>query len=372
MKVLIVHEIFLPEFSGGGERIMFGLAKSLKEKGIEVEVITSGNQKIKEYQGIKTVRIWFPGKILRRYFFNFLAIPFILKEGRKFDVIQTTTYNAAFPAWIAAKLLKKPVVCIFHGIYGEKWKYIQPEIFERLRFLSFLSILFSQMFEKFVAKLNFDRLIVLSNFSKKVLRKVRGNLKNCEMVIPGIKKKFKRRKKDPYVLFVGRLEKQKGFDILLKVAKKLPLIKFKIVGKPKSWIKEIPFNCKILGRVSEKKLKNLYEKALVFFLPSRAETLGLVILEAMAAGCVIVSTVPLDYRGFKIKEGESVESIAKKIEFLIKNKKLASEWGEENRKIVRKYSWEKFVEKMIKIYKEILKGRDRDLNPGLRLHRPAL
>lgn len=363
MKVLIVHEIFLPEFSGGGEIIMYELAKGLKEKGFEVEVITSGDPKIKEYRGIKTFRVWFPGKMLRRYLFNFLAFPFVLKKGKDCDLIHTTTYNSVFPSYLAAKILGKPIVCTMLGLYGKKWKEIRPEFFERLGIFAHFSTFLSFMFEKVIAKLDYDKIILLSRFSKKILKEMRGSVKNAEIVMPGVYHQgFKKRRKKKYVLFVGRLEKQKGFDILIKVAKKLSDINFLVVGstnKLNSKIRKIlPKNVKLLGTKFGKSLRKLYEEALIFFLPSRAETLGLVILEAMAAGCAIVSTVPLNYKGFKIKENESVESIAKKIEFLIKNEKVAREWGEENRKIGKKYSWKNFVEKIVKIYEEILKDHN--------------
>jgi hypothetical protein len=52
MKVLITHEIFPPEFKGGGEFLMLKIAKLLVKNGFSVKVLTSGNPKIKFYEGI--------------------------------------------------------------------------------------------------------------------------------------------------------------------------------------------------------------------------------------------------------------------------------------------------------------------------------
>ncbi|MHC4560945.1 MAG: glycosyltransferase, partial [Planctomycetota bacterium] len=81
MKILIVHEIFPPEISGGGEKLILRLAKSLKKRGHKVKVICSGNPKIKKHKGIETVRI-----PVNRYGMN-LMIPEIARHAREADVI---------------------------------------------------------------------------------------------------------------------------------------------------------------------------------------------------------------------------------------------------------------------------------------------
>ena len=83
---------------------------------------------------------------------------------------------------------------------------------------------------------------------------------------------------------------------MIRTAQELPDIKFMIVGKGREMnrLKSIaPKNVKFLGFVPEKRLIDLYSRALVFCLPSIGETFGFVQLEAMASGCAIVSTIPL-------------------------------------------------------------------------------
>ena len=57
MKVLITHELFLPDFHGGGEEVVYRMAKSLQEEGVEVKVLTVGDPKIKVYDGKPTIRL---------------------------------------------------------------------------------------------------------------------------------------------------------------------------------------------------------------------------------------------------------------------------------------------------------------------------
>lgn len=63
-----------------------------------------------------------------------------LSLAKKTDIIHTTTYNAAIPAWIIGKISKKPVVITVHEIYAKlrykiKWrKWIFYEYYEKIIF----------------------------------------------------------------------------------------------------------------------------------------------------------------------------------------------------------------------------------------------
>ncbi|MEM5882885.1 MAG: glycosyltransferase family 4 protein [Candidatus Aenigmatarchaeota archaeon] len=341
MKVLLTHELFLPDHPIGGELAVYEIARRLKERGIEITVLTTGNPKIREYKGIPTIRI-----PVHRYMMN-LALPFILKYAKKVDLIQTNNYNACFPSWVAAKILKKPVVCIVHGMYGNGWIEMRGPILGRI----------SKIVEKIQIIPSYDKVIFLSEYARKEGIKQGVKLERTEVLLPGLLKKvsYKKTKKEPFVLFVGRIAKQKGIDYLIEAARKLPEIKFVVVGKGEEErrIKSIsPENVEFLGFVSDEKLAELYSKALVFCLPSVGEGFGFVLLEAMASGCAIVSTVPLDFCGVHVKFG-NVEELANSIKCLIENKGKARKMGKNNIKKVKAYNWNKFIDKLIEIYEEI-------------------
>jgi glycosyltransferase involved in cell wall biosynthesis len=329
MKLLIAHEIFPPEFSGGGEKLLLEIIKRLKRQH-QIIVITSGNPEIKEFNGIKTIRI-----PIHRMLFNIFGIPLLLVYGKRFDVLIGNTYHSAIPTAIASFLLKKPSICIVHGAYGKKWLEMKG-IFS----------LFAIPLEKIIFKLPFSYFLFFSDFAQKSALKLGVNKARTIVISPGIEiNKFKKRKKKKFVLFVGRLERQKGIDIVMEVAKRLPYVKYILVGKrnPHEKLEKFPLNVEWKGFVSERTLIKLYEEALIFFLPSRAETLGYSILEAMAAGSAIVSTVPLPYFGYKIKENEKIETITSVIEKMIVKNKKTEELGELNRKIAKNYRWRDFI-----------------------------
>ena len=43
MKILFTHELFPPDVAGGGEIAVYEIVKRLKERGIEIKVLTTGN-----------------------------------------------------------------------------------------------------------------------------------------------------------------------------------------------------------------------------------------------------------------------------------------------------------------------------------------
>jgi len=343
MKILLTHELFMPDFHGGGEKIAYELAKRLKEKGADVKVITTGDPKIKEFDGIETIRL-----PINRYVMNF-AMPWIWKHAKDCDLIQTLNYNAALPSFIAGKLRNKPVVCIVTGLYGDRW------IDMRGRFLGRIS----ELIEKMQLKRGYDKFIFLSDFSKNLGIKIGIPESKCVVASPGIEhEKFKPKKKMDYVLFMGRLAKQKGVYDLIEVAKLMPDVKFKFVGKgeEEAELRRIaPPNVEILNITFKdgQPFFDMYAHAPILCLPSYSETFGLVLVEAMASGCAIVSTVPLDYEGVVVEPG-NIEQIKNALRKLVDDRALTEKMGQDNVKRAQKYTWDNFMKKILEVYEELI------------------
>ena len=303
-------------------------------------MLTTGNPEIKQYEGIKTERLG-----IHRYLMN-LSFGSIYKRAKHCNIIQTNNANACFPSWLVGKFLGKPVICIVHGVYGDKWFEMRGS----------LSGFVSKIIENIQLNRSYNKIIFFSENARREGLKIGIDKNLTEVIRPGPVKnyKFKQTKKRPYVLFVGRLSKQKGLDYLIEAAEKLPNTKFLIVGKgeEQSRLKRIASrNVRFLGYVSDNKLRKLYNEALVFCLPSIGEGFGFVLLEAMSAGCAIVSTVPMDYEGIRVGIADS-EGLAKSIKYLIKNPNRAIRLGNRNRIKSKDYNWEKFINRLEHIYFE--------------------
>jgi glycosyltransferase involved in cell wall biosynthesis len=342
MKILITHEVFPPEAFGGGELVVFEIARRLIMNGFDVKVLTTGNPRIKEYNGIPTIRL-----PVHRYLMN-LTAPWIYRYSRDCDLIQTNNYNACYPSFLAGKWAKKPIVCLVHGIYGDGWIDMRGQVLGRL----------SKWIEKFQLCQKYNKIIFLSEHARKEGLKMGIPKGITEVIKPGIPrgfKSYKMGKKEQFVLFVGRLAKQKGLDYLIAAAKELPDVKFILAGKgeEEKRLKSIaPQNVEFLGFVSQEKLIKLYAKAQIFCLPSIGEGFGLVLLEAMASGCAIISTIDIGQKGILIKP-KSSEEIVRAVKFLIDNKEEAREMGKRNRELARGFTWEKFFRDLIKVYASI-------------------
>jgi glycosyltransferase involved in cell wall biosynthesis len=346
---LISHEIFPPEVAGGGERLALRLTRELIKRGHEVKVVTTGDPKIKKFDGIETVRI-----PVNRYMMN-IAWPKITTLASKSDIIQTSSGNSAFPSWAAAKIARKPVCCTVCHIFGPNWN----EVLGPLK-----GGLFSFMERQFLIR-DFDKIMFLNKSSRNIGKDMGIEMRRAMVINPGIDHKrfqMKRIKKEPFVLSVGNFSfnrataKIKGTHYLIDAAKKLPDVKFKFraSGKYVGELKRIaPPNIEFIERrLSEKELIRLYNKAMVFCAPSLAEGFGFTILEAMASGCAVVSSINLGQKGRVIKPRSSDE-IAKTVKGYLDNPKKASKDGKENRRISKKFNWDRFVDSYERVYEKL-------------------
>lgn len=95
------------------------------------------------------------------------------------------------------------------------------------------------------------------------------------------------------VLFVGRLDRQKGFDLLIEAAEMLKtLTDIRMVGSPVVNSRErlqLPSNVQMLGWLDRKEIEVQLDLADLTVIPSRWEAFGFVALEAMRAKKAIVA-----------------------------------------------------------------------------------
>ena len=97
----------------------------------------------------------------------------------------------------------------------------------------------------------------------------------------------------PLLIYVGRVSAEKQIDQIKPVLEAIPEARLAIVGDgPNREALETHFagtNTNFVGYLHGLELASAYASADAFIFPSRTETLGLVLLEAMAAGCPVVA-----------------------------------------------------------------------------------
>jgi glycosyltransferase involved in cell wall biosynthesis len=97
----------------------------------------------------------------------------------------------------------------------------------------------------------------------------------------------------PLLLYVGRLSAEKEVERIKPILESIPNARLALVGDgPHRQTLEKYFAgtpTSFVGYLQGIELASAFASADVFILPSRTETLGLVLLEAMAAGCPVVA-----------------------------------------------------------------------------------
>ncbi|HEX6290400.1 MAG TPA: glycosyltransferase family 4 protein [Herpetosiphonaceae bacterium] len=108
----------------------------------------------------------------------------------------------------------------------------------------------------------------------------------------------------PALLFIGQLSPRKGYDLLLRalptVLEQHPTATALMVSglnqEDRARLEQIARDLgivdriRVLGRVEDTELVNLYRAADLYVTPTRYEGFGLTLLEAMTAGCPLIST----------------------------------------------------------------------------------
>jgi len=186
----------------------------------------------------------------------------------------------------------------------------------------------------------------------------------------------------PNILFVGRLDKRKGFRYLLQafalVVQAVPNARLMVVGAYSKEDKE-PFvryawehhliGVKFVGRVSPQELPRYYKTCDLFCAPSTGfESFGIVLLEAMAAGKPIVATGIAGYRSVLehgreglLVEPENESALAEAIIRVLRDPSLRSSMGEQGRLKAQQYDWPIVARRVLSMYERALSRSRSDL-----------
>ena len=195
-----------------------------------------------------------------------------------------------------------------------------------------------------------------------------------------LKKKYSRKDlgihEEKLLLYVGRLHKLKGLDLLLKAVSQIKndinSFRLVIIGKGSEKENLINLSKKLhiedyvtfTGELGENMLVKWYSAADLFILPTiYPEGRPVVIYEAMASGCPVIATnlagiseqIKEGYNGILI-EPKNLDKLADVIKDLLKNDKLMKRMGENGRKRIleENWTWKGYAEKIRNIYCEIL------------------
>ena len=319
MKILQVTNFFKPSWEAGGPpRVVYEISKKLVERGHEVTVYTTDGFK-QRLNVEKNKPVDVDG--IRTYYFrnlsNYLArnlllpTPYYLplvarKEIKKFDIIHIHEYRTLLGVVVHhyAKKYNVPYILQAHGTL--------PRIMAKQKLKKLYDNLWGNKILRDAAKL-----IALTEIEIEQYKKMGVDEDKIEVVPNGInlaeyenlpeKGKFRRKygikDDEKIILYLGRIHKIKGLDILVdafaELIKEINNVRLVIVGPDDGFLSRLEKQIEGIG-VSDKVLLTgplyreekleAYVDADVFVLPSRYESFGKVVLEAFACGVPAIVT----------------------------------------------------------------------------------
>ena len=175
------------------------------------------------------------------------------------------------------------------------------------------------------------------------------------------------------ILFVGRISRQKGLDLLVQAMQEIvsfiPEAELIVVGPPSTHegrkimrllqeeIAELRLNDHIhfMGGLDADQTRRMFERATVFVAPSRFESFGIVLLEAMASGIPIVASDIPPFRevaGCAAMYFRTISELVDGVVGLISDERLRATLVSRGSARVKDYTWERINERVMQVYEE--------------------
>jgi glycosyltransferase involved in cell wall biosynthesis len=370
MKILFVLEHFHP-YIGGVEYLFYYLGKSLVAENIEISIVTTRfDNDLPEYEEIEGMKIH-RVNCKNRFLFLILSLPKLFRLSKNVDIIHTSTYTAAFPAFLTGLLRRKKTIITFHEYWGTLWN--------KLPYLSFYERNAFRFFEYFISRLPFNTITAVSDATKhslinsgisekKITRIYNGlNYEEIDALKTDILNSHTTPKDSNQFIFVGRLGVSKGIDILIpavdRALSEFEDITFKMVipKVPQKIYQKITYLVNNMENQSRVFLthnltkRELYKEILLsnfLLIPSYSEGFCFIAAETQALGTPIISshnTALIEVVGSKNIKLKNLNSQAL---YNAIAKGIHNQWDQDK---TTKFTLSDSIANYIELYKEILK-----------------
>jgi len=226
-------------------------------------------------------------------------------------------------------------------------------------------------FYRFLAR-NAQTVITVSEFSKKeIIGKMKISPAKIEIIYNAVSSIFKKTdnennksKYGKYILTVSSLAPRKNLKRTIEAFKKLKLQQYSLVivgaghrslgNKRLNELTNAGEGIIFKGHVEDEELVNLYNNAELFIFPSLYEGFGIPPVEAMSCGCPCVvsntSCLPeICGKAAEYCDPYDVIDIAKTMNKVLKDFDLRDRLIEKGFQQIKKYSWQKTVDKILKL-----------------------
>jgi glycosyltransferase involved in cell wall biosynthesis len=361
-KIIILVDVYLP-FVGGGQIWVKEISEHLlNKKDISIEIVTRklkwngivANRSENFHEGrLKVTRLGFVSawnNIFSRLLFIIQSFFYLLFAD--FDLIDAQVFVSGIPGKMASMIKRKPVILTVHGtnLDSDRAGILEKIILTKIKYDEIITV--GASFLKY------------PNINKKIVV-VRPGV-DTNFFRPKIEKRQKNR-----IMFAGRLVREKGVDLLLRIIKHFEStdLKFVIIGSGEEKLAIDNFqksskitNLKVLPAQDKNQLLEEYQKSEILLLPSRFEGFPLTVLEAEACGLCVVACDVGDVK-FLVRNNENgficnrddLNCLIDGIKQLTGNPELKEAVSKKNVLNMSNFTWEKSAEAICMEYKRLLK-----------------
>jgi len=371
MKICIIADHIYPQTFGGMEKYATFLAHYLKNLGNNVDVVCAYSPDKKEdIINFNIISVGWtknvPG-IVALLIFSFRS--FIKIKKNRYDVIYSNNDNGFFPLLF----LNIPHVVNPHGL--ENFKYNDIDVHKKWVYLR--GSLRRWIYLAIACKCN--KMVSLGGkLTEDIKKYLHINDKKIFFTSVGItlslfKKNIEIKKIPNSFLFVGKIMHHKGITYLVEAFKKAENLgmdtKLFLIGAGplENYIKDNESSTiKYLGKLSDEKLLEWYNKVDAFILPTLGEGMPTVILEAMAMELPTIATnvgavsKMVDESNGYLIESHSSDAIFNAINNfskldITKKQQMSKRSGE---KVKDNYTWEIVTNEHIKLFNKLIGNKN--------------
>ena len=316
--ILPLKESFLKKSSGA---VSIFVKEYLNKSKLSKDTVIFTNKLNGEYLSKNVIKI--DGKNI--FFSNLNYIKKICKTNIFRNLEHVEIHNRPlYAAYIKRKYPQKKISLFLHNEFYEKNSISNNN---KKRYLLF----------------NCDSLVFVSNFLKKqFFKNLNINYRNNVHVIYNSVSNIKRinTKKENIIIFAGKLNKSKGFNIFVKVINKIldkfPDWKSYIIGNEKREKYNVNHkNIIVKNWISHKQLLNIYNKSSISVVnPVWDEPFGRTALESSSRGCAVITSnvggLPETFKNNLVLKKNNEKELFKVLNNLILNSKKLSKIQRDN------------------------------------------
>ena len=393
MKVALISVHGDPALQAGGKDVggmniyIREVAHRLRSEGIEIDIFTREHNRQEELEEeFEALNIIYINAgdldIDKTGMFSDLdkfvegVLNYSSRQNQSYELIYAHYWLSGVVAIELKNAWNVPVITSFHTIQGIKKENFpfNKDNQEREK-------------QERIISLQSDSIIVWSSHEKKFIEQNFGvKPSKISVIPPGVdldlfhpiniqeaRRKIQMQERIRTILYVGRIERLKGLDMLLKALSQIHhedtflyiiggMYNVEEVNRLKKICIDLNLNEKVhfIGSISRKQLKYYYNSADLHVLPSYYESFGLSVLESAACGKPSIASkvggLPSIIRdnetGFLLEQ-RSLDSLIKKIEILLNDKELSETMGRAARKQAENLDWDIAINQLKNLFDKL-------------------